>query len=234
MVDTYRISQLAERSGIPASTLRFYGSAGLLPAERSPAGYRLYDDAAVDRLAFIGTAKRLGLPLDAIAELLQVWENGACAQVKTDLRPLLQARLAAAEQRQDETSGFIATVRGAIGHLDGLPDRAGPCDPSCGFLTLAERWRTAPVACSLPPDGVADRAERWRSALSGARREPVSGGVRLTLPIDRLAAVADLAAAEQACCPFVDFRLHLDGPDLHLQVRAPAEGQDLLAGLFGL
>ncbi|HEX4249696.1 MAG TPA: MerR family DNA-binding transcriptional regulator, partial [Pseudonocardia sp.] len=36
-----RISQLAERSGVPATTLRFYESSGLLPSGRSPAGYRL-------------------------------------------------------------------------------------------------------------------------------------------------------------------------------------------------
>lgn len=57
-----RISQLAERSGVPATTLRFYEGAGLLPADRTPAGYRSYDEDAVERLAFIGAAKRLGLP----------------------------------------------------------------------------------------------------------------------------------------------------------------------------
>ncbi|WP_416316268.1 MerR family DNA-binding transcriptional regulator [Streptomyces sp. S584] len=35
-----RISQLAERSGVPATTLRFYEGVGLLPADRTPAGYR--------------------------------------------------------------------------------------------------------------------------------------------------------------------------------------------------
>ncbi|MFF0009795.1 MerR family DNA-binding transcriptional regulator [Streptomyces tibetensis] len=37
-MSTMRISQLATRSGVPATTLRFYESAGLLPAERTPAG----------------------------------------------------------------------------------------------------------------------------------------------------------------------------------------------------
>ncbi|MFF8672586.1 MerR family DNA-binding transcriptional regulator [Streptomyces sp. NPDC015242] len=35
-----RISQLAARSGAPATALRFYDGAGLLPADRSPVGYR--------------------------------------------------------------------------------------------------------------------------------------------------------------------------------------------------
>ncbi|WP_235032650.1 MerR family transcriptional regulator [Actinacidiphila yanglinensis] len=37
---TYRISQLAERCGVPATTLRFYEDTGLLPAERTASGYR--------------------------------------------------------------------------------------------------------------------------------------------------------------------------------------------------
>lgn len=55
----------------------------------------------------------------------------------------------------------------------------------------------------------------------------------MTLPAERIARIAELAVAEQQCCPFFDFRLHLDGPDLHLEVRAPAEAADLLAELFG-
>jgi hypothetical protein len=51
-----RISQLADATGVPATTLRFYESAGLLPAERTAAGYRLYHQDAIERLAFIGAA----------------------------------------------------------------------------------------------------------------------------------------------------------------------------------
>ncbi|MFJ3967785.1 hypothetical protein ACIPYR_06385 [Streptomyces parvus] len=39
--------------------------------------------------------------------------------------------------------------------------------------------------------------------------------------------------AEQTCCPFFGFRLHLDGRYLHLEVRAPADGGALLTDLFG-
>ncbi|WP_442813159.1 MerR family transcriptional regulator [Streptomyces sp. NBC_01800] len=68
-----RISQLAERSGVPATTLRFYEGAGLLAAGRTASGYRVYGEDAVERLAFIGAAKHLGLPLEEISELLAVW-----------------------------------------------------------------------------------------------------------------------------------------------------------------
>ncbi|WP_435107093.1 MerR family transcriptional regulator [Nocardiopsis synnemataformans] len=67
-----RVSELAERSGVPASTLRYCEERGLLPAQRSPAGYRLYDQRALERLAFITAAKQLGLDLDEIGELTAI------------------------------------------------------------------------------------------------------------------------------------------------------------------
>lgn len=249
-----RISQLAERCGVPATTLRFYEDAGLLPAARTPAGYRLYDEDAVERLAFIGAAKHLGLPLEEIGELLTVWETGACKEVKADLRPRIAARLDEAQQRVAELTAFIASLHTALDHLDALPDRDQPCDPRCGFLTgpravepadvpftpdrpateqEAERWQTAPVACSLTGKDMIERATAWHTVLDGAPRAPISSGLRVTLPTERAPQIAELAAAEQRCCPFFDFRLHLNGPDLHLEVRAPAEGAELLAELFG-
>jgi MerR family transcriptional regulator, copper efflux regulator len=239
-----RISQLAERSGVPATTLRFYESAGLLAAPRTPSGYRAYGEDAVRRLAFIGAAKRLGLSLEDIAELLTVWQAGACAQVKADLRPRVVARLAEAEQRAAELAAFSASLHSALEHLDSLPDRATPCDPECGFLSRSglgapakqevEFGRRAPVACSLGGEGMAERGARWRSVLRGAARVEVPDGLRLTIPAERFTALAELAAAERECCPFFDFRFHLDGRDLHFEVRAPVEGAGLLAEVFAV
>jgi DNA-binding transcriptional MerR regulator len=69
-VSTYRISELARRTGVSASTLRFYEQAGLLSAARTASGYRVYDEQAVRRLEFVGAAKLLGLPLEEIRDLL--------------------------------------------------------------------------------------------------------------------------------------------------------------------
>jgi MerR family copper efflux transcriptional regulator len=245
-VTNLRISQLAKRSGVPASTLRFYESAGLLPAGRTPAGYRVFDETALERLQFIGTAKRLGLPLEDIAGLLQTWAGGSCAEVRAELRPRLAARIAEAGQRAAELAAFTAALRQAVRHLDALPERAGRCDSRCGFpgpasaaadtgagAGTAEAWRTAAVACTLDGDDMRTRVLQWHALLDGAHREPIPGGVRLTLPADRAAEIAGLAAAEQRCCAFFDFRLQLAGPALHLEIRAPAEAAGVLDGLFG-
>jgi hypothetical protein len=95
------------------------------------------------------------------------------------------------------------------------------------------------VACSLPAGDLTDRAAAWREVIAGAVAAEIPDGVRLTLPasrasdnVSRATAIAGLAAAEQECCPFLDFRLHLDGTALHLEVRAPAGARDLLADLL--
>jgi MerR family transcriptional regulator, copper efflux regulator len=228
---TMRISLLAERSGVPASTLRFYEGAGLLPSGRTAAGYRTYGEDALDRLTFIGTGKRLGLTLEQISELLAVRETGTCAEVKADLRPRIAGRLAEATRRAAELAAFITFLRGALDDLDALPDRTGRCGAECGSLVAGRA--SAPVTCSLTGDEMAERAVAWREAVSGATRAQIPGGVWLTLPASRAAAIAALAAAEQECCPFIDFDLHLDGQALQLEVRAPAEAVRVLDGLFG-
>jgi MerR family copper efflux transcriptional regulator len=113
--------------------LRFYETAGLLPAERTSSGYRIYSPEAAERLAFIGAAKQLGLSLKEIAELLEVWQEGVCAEVKADLRPRIAARIGEAEERGVQLTAFTASLRRALRHLDELPDRLGRCDPQCGF-----------------------------------------------------------------------------------------------------
>jgi DNA-binding transcriptional MerR regulator len=227
---TYRISQLAERVGLRPTTLRFYEQAGLLPARRSESGYRLYDDAALERLTFIGAAKTLGLPLEEIRDLLEVWAAGLCADVRVQLRPLLVTRIAEAEQRATELDGFIRRLRHALAEVDG-PPRPGRCEPGCGCV-----HHDAPqsIACTLTPDDQADRLRQWRRVLAHASgHESVDGGLRVDLPAGLAGEVAALAAAEQRCCEFFDFTLRIADGTLRLEVRAPAEAASLLAGVFG-
>jgi DNA-binding transcriptional MerR regulator len=57
-----RVAELAASVSVGADTIRYYEKVGLLPGPaRTPAGYRVYDATAVDRLRFIQGAQRLGL-----------------------------------------------------------------------------------------------------------------------------------------------------------------------------
>ena len=72
-----RIGALAHVSGFTAKTLRFYDEVGLLrPAARTPSGYRLYRDDAVERLRFVRKAQGVGLSLEDIRTILEFGDEG--------------------------------------------------------------------------------------------------------------------------------------------------------------
>lgn len=72
------IGALAERSGFPPKTIRYYESIGLLPPpKRSDGGYRLYGADDESRLAFIAKAKQLGLSLGEIGDILTLHDAGS-------------------------------------------------------------------------------------------------------------------------------------------------------------
>jgi DNA-binding transcriptional MerR regulator len=78
---TFTIGELARRTGLPVKTIRFYSDEGLLPpTERTDAGYRLYDAAAMARLELVRTLRELGLGLaDVSAALTQAVTVGELA-----------------------------------------------------------------------------------------------------------------------------------------------------------
>jgi DNA-binding transcriptional MerR regulator len=121
-----RVSELAEAVGVPPDTIRYYERAGLLPAPaRTPAGYRAYDDSAVDRLRFIQGAQRLGLRLRDIADLLAVRDTGVCPCEPAE--QLLRRRLA----ELDAEMARLTTLRAEmVAMVEGLPsEQCPPLEP---------------------------------------------------------------------------------------------------------
>ncbi|MGQ0671105.1 MAG: heavy metal-responsive transcriptional regulator [Actinomycetota bacterium] len=79
-----RIGELADRSGVPTKTIRYYEEIGLVPPpERTEVGYRDYEPDAAGRLAFIRAAQSVGLTLGEIREVLAFRDRGEapCAHV---------------------------------------------------------------------------------------------------------------------------------------------------------
>jgi MerR family transcriptional regulator, redox-sensitive transcriptional activator SoxR len=64
------ISEVAKRSGVAASALRFYEERGLIASQRAGSGHRRYDRSVLRRIAFIVFAQRVGLTLEEIGEEL--------------------------------------------------------------------------------------------------------------------------------------------------------------------
>jgi MerR family copper efflux transcriptional regulator len=72
-----RIGELAERSGVEPTTIRYYERIGLMPAPaRTGSGYRDYDEDAAARLGFIRAAQSVGLTLGEIRETLAFRDRG--------------------------------------------------------------------------------------------------------------------------------------------------------------
>lgn len=111
-VSPLTVSKLAEEVGTSSDTVRYYERIGLLPApERSPAGYRLYGDDAVERVRFIKRAKRFGLRLEEVGQLLAIREGGMCPCGST--RRMLENRVA---ELTEEMAG-LGQLRDDIQHM---------------------------------------------------------------------------------------------------------------------
>jgi MerR family copper efflux transcriptional regulator len=226
------ISDLAERSGVPASTLRYYEQQGLLPAARTPAGYRIYDQASIERLRFISAAKHLHLSLDSIRDLLGAWEAEPCRTVKAQLRPMIQSRLGQVDESIAEFRELEASLRTALRRLEELPDRGEHCGPQCAFLddrlVAQQPAASVPIACSLEGPEHAQRLARWREQLDGAPIEQVAGGFLVLLPTAAAIPLAELILAEQQCCPFLQFQIEFTAAELRLRITA----EDTVARVF--
>ncbi len=71
------IHELAQQAGVPAKTIRYYESIGLLPRPaRASNNYRQYAPADAERLRLIAGARTLGFSLEDISEILAARDNG--------------------------------------------------------------------------------------------------------------------------------------------------------------
>jgi MerR family Zn(II)-responsive transcriptional regulator of zntA len=107
-----RIGQLAEELNLNPRTIRYYERLDLLPEpERTQAGYRLYGDKDRQRLGFILKAKRIGLSLDEIREILSLRDRGSnpCEHV-----------LALVEQKIQDIDEQLRTLSALRSELLGL------------------------------------------------------------------------------------------------------------------
>ena len=117
-----KIGEAAERSGVPAKTIRFWEDQHLLPAPaRTSAGYRDYHAAVLERLAFIRHAQAAGLTLEHIRQVLDIRDDGQppCVHVAG----LIARRLAEVEAR-------LAELARARDQLAALAVRAAAQDPA--------------------------------------------------------------------------------------------------------
>ena len=122
-MQTMNIGQAAAASGVSAKMIRHYEGIGLLPAaERSDAGYRRYDDAALHTLRFIRRARDLGFGLDEIAQLLALWRDRSRASA--EVKALAARHVADLSERIERMQAMRRTLQHLVGacHGDDRPD----------------------------------------------------------------------------------------------------------------
>lgn len=127
-----RIGELAAMTGVSATTIRFWESAGLVPEpSRTTAGYREYGADAAERLTFIRRSQAAGFTIGQIRQVLDVRDGGEppCEHVAA----LIADRLAEVDDRLRE-------LRDAKRQLLELSAKAAAQDPAeCeGFCSILE------------------------------------------------------------------------------------------------
>jgi MerR family redox-sensitive transcriptional activator SoxR len=140
---TLSIGQVAERTGLSVSALRFYEEAGLVAPSRNAGGQRRYPRADLRRLSFIMIAQQLGFSLEDIRQKLASLPLGRSPNQRDWTRISQQFR-AQLEQRIKLLSLTVERLDGCIG---------------CGCLSLKK--------CALynPEDRIAARGAGPRYLL---------------------------------------------------------------------
>ncbi|MPZ99523.1 MAG: redox-sensitive transcriptional activator SoxR [Dehalococcoidia bacterium] len=135
MSDELTVGELARRSGVAASALRFYESSGLLTSRRSEGGQRRFERATLRRVAVIRAAQAVGLSLDEIRAALDALPAG---------------RTPTARDWERLSSGWRRKLDRRIDELERLRDNLTGCI-GCGCLSLTQ--------CSLlnPGDRIAEQ-----------------------------------------------------------------------------
>lgn len=118
---TLRIGELAQASGVPAKTIRFYEEVELLPpAQRAENSYRLYGNEDVQRLRFIRNARSLDFSLDDLREILALRDQGEapCRYVMQ----LLEEKSVEIEERIRQLRALQEELQQLLARADSLPD----------------------------------------------------------------------------------------------------------------
>ena len=122
MADLLTIGEVARRSGVATSALRFYEDRGLIASERTGVGHRRYPRAVVRRVAFIVFAQRAGLM--------------TLEEIGTEL-----AQAAAGPDAEARRLGAGSPIRGTRGSTPGSPSSSASSSGlteciGCGCLSL--------------------------------------------------------------------------------------------------
>ena len=120
------IGDVAERSGLPAKTIRYYEDIGLVRPNRSANGYRCFEERDLHKLAFLGRARALGFSSEDCRLLLGLYEDDTRASA--DVKQLALAHLSKIEAKIADLQAMREVLRELVTCC------AGDSRPDCPIL----------------------------------------------------------------------------------------------------
>ena len=129
-----KIGDVSRRSGVGVEALRFYEKSGLLDAPaRTFAGYRVYGEDVLERLAFIKQAQALGFSLDEVRRIIDDARKGQspCEEV----REIVRRRMEELDERLRELQRHRRELKATLEEWDRVGRAPGHV---CGLIEGAE------------------------------------------------------------------------------------------------
>ena len=122
-----KISEIANKTGLSAHTLRFYEKNGLIHAsQRSEAGYRLYSESDVRKADFIRTARNIGFSLEDIGVLLSIRLDKA-SHTCQEVTEITNRKLTDVNEKIRELTTMQTTLQTLLASCCGGPEDATHC-----------------------------------------------------------------------------------------------------------
>ncbi len=122
MTEMMRIGELAERAGVTPRTIRYYEALGLLgPCRRAGTGFRYYSEVELARLRKIDALKELGLSLEEIKSVIDLYCDGrpdGAIQGKQRLLDILRAHLRETDEKLEALARFRAELTANIARIE--------------------------------------------------------------------------------------------------------------------
>lgn len=162
----YRIGEVAQATGLPVKTIRYYAEIGLLaPAATAPSGYRLYGESEIWHLGLVRTLRRLGFGLNEIRRLL-IGETDVASVV------VLQLDAVELEIRQlERVRAALRRARPAVGNDAASLERLRDVGSA---LAMSEAERSRFLADRLLDLASGrDSNDEWRARLLDSMAKPL-------------------------------------------------------------
>ncbi len=102
------IGEIAEATGLPTKTIRYYEEIGLIRPARTGNGYRVFKKTDAHKLHFLGRARALGFSIEDCRRLLALYEDEARAS--GDVKALALEHLAQVEEKISQLQAMRATL----------------------------------------------------------------------------------------------------------------------------